>query len=121
MPDVDRMLACALVSLVTIVVPGPSVLFVISRGVSLGRRAALTTVLGDASGFSLQVVGVAFGLAAVVHRCVAVFGVLKLTGACYLVYLGIQTLRQRRQLTIGDGINGSVKSTRRVFRDGLVV
>ncbi len=43
----DRLLAFALTAFVLIVIPGPSVLFFISRGVALGRRAALATVLGN--------------------------------------------------------------------------
>ena len=41
---------------VLILIPGPSVLFVVSRGVALGRRAALATVAGNASGFALQLI-----------------------------------------------------------------
>ena len=50
MPDPGRLAAFGLLSFVIIVVPGPSVLFVISRGVVLGRRAALMTVLGNEAG-----------------------------------------------------------------------
>ena len=49
-PDPGRLAAFGLLSFLIIVVPGPSVLFVISRGVVLGRRAALMTVLGNEAG-----------------------------------------------------------------------
>jgi len=64
-----------------ILIPGPSVLFVVSRGVSLGRRAALATVAGNASGFALQLVLVSIGVGSLVARSDAVFTTLKLLGA----------------------------------------
>jgi threonine/homoserine/homoserine lactone efflux protein len=54
----------AAAAFVLIVIPGPSVLFVISRGVSLGRRAAVLTVLGNACGAAVQVMAVAAGVGA---------------------------------------------------------
>ena len=121
MPDAGRLAAFALVSFAIIVVPGPSVLFVISRGVALGRRAALTTVLGNEAGLLVQVVAVAFGLGAIVQRSVTVFTVLKLAGAGYLVYLGVQAVRHRRSLSTELAADVSQKSGSRIFRDGFVV
>ncbi|HWW52980.1 MAG TPA: LysE family translocator [Acidimicrobiales bacterium] len=121
MPDAGRLAAFALVSFAIIVVPGPSVLFVISRGVALGRRAALTTVLGNEAGLLVQVVAVALGLGAIVQRSVAVFTVLKLAGAAYLVYLGMQALRRRRSFSAQLAVEVGHKSARRIFRDGFVV
>ncbi|MEV1008026.1 LysE family translocator [Streptomyces sp. NPDC049881] len=94
----DRLLAFAALSFVLIIVPGPSVLFVIGRALAQGRRAALTTVLGNTVGAYLLVVAVALGLGAVVERSVVVFTVLKLVGAAYLVYLGVRAIRQRHAL-----------------------
>ncbi|MEZ5177441.1 MAG: LysE family transporter [Acidimicrobiales bacterium] len=70
MVDPHRLLALALTAFALIVVPGPSVLFVISRGLVHGRRAGLATVLGNASGLAVQVVAVALGLGAVVASSV---------------------------------------------------
>ena len=81
-----------------ILIPGPSVLFVVSRGVSLGRRAALATVAGNASGFALQLVLVSIGVGSLVARSDALFTTLKLRGAGYLVYLGVRNIRDRKQL-----------------------
>lgn len=69
---------------VLILIPGPSVLFVVSRGVALGRRAAPATVVGNASGFALQLALVSIGVGSLVARSDAVFTVLKLCGAAYL-------------------------------------
>ncbi|MBV8710604.1 MAG: hypothetical protein JOY56_02425, partial [Solirubrobacterales bacterium] len=57
---------------VLILIPGPSVLFVVSRGVALGRRAALATVAGNAGGLLLQGTLVTVGIGSVVARSDAV-------------------------------------------------
>ena len=107
---------------VLILIPGPSVLFVISRGVSLGRRAALATVVGNASGFALQLALVSIGLGAIVARSDAVFTTLKLVGAAYLVYLGVRNIRDRKQLAaIFGAAPVAPKRLRRIVREGFVV
>ncbi|MFI0807024.1 LysE family translocator [Streptomyces echinatus] len=94
----DRLAAFAALSLLLIVVPGPSVLFVIGRALAHGRRAALTTVVGNTLGAYLLVVAVALGIGSVVERSVLVFTALKLAGAAYLVYLGVKAWRRRGSL-----------------------
>lgn len=106
---------------VLIVVPGPSVVFVVGRGVALGRRAALATAVGNNAGVLIQVVLVAFGLGAVVARSIVVFSVLKFAGALYLIFLGVQTWRRRGELAVTDGQQRSPTSALRVARQGFVV
>lgn len=108
-------------SLVFVAIPGPSVLFTISRALTLGRRPALLTVVGNAAGVYLHVIAVAFGVGAIVQRSVAAFTALKTIGALYLVYLGIQAIRHRRALSQMLEVPTSVVSTRRVLLDGVVV
>jgi threonine/homoserine/homoserine lactone efflux protein len=119
--DLDRLLAFAVIALVIIAVPGPSVLFVVGRGVALGRRAALATVLGNEAGLSLQVVAVAFGLGTLVEQSVTVFTVLKFAGACYLVFLGVQAIRHRTALADALGVEVVGKRFRRIVAEGFVV
>ena len=88
----------ALASFLIIVVPGPSVLFVISRGVALGRRAALATVVGNTAGALVLAWFVAFGLGPIIITSIFVFTVVKLGGAAYLMFLGWHMWRTRRQL-----------------------
>jgi len=117
----DRALAFALVAFGIIVVPGPSVLFVISRGVVLGRRAALATAVGNNAGLWLQVVAVAVGLGTILSRSLAVFTIIKLGGAGYLIFLGIQAVRHRRTLAAALGAPAPHRRTRRILREGFVV
>lgn len=94
----DHVLAFALISFVLIIVPGPNVLFVISRSLMLGRPAGVGTAVGGQIGVYLQVAAVAFGIGALVERSVAVFTVIKLAGAAYLIFLGVQAWRHRGSL-----------------------
>lgn len=109
------------ITFVFIVVPGPSVLFVVSRGVALGRRAALATVWGNAAGMYLQVAAVAIGLGPLLERSALLFEAVKLAGAGYLVYLGVQAIRHRRRLA--EVVDQTVvpKTTRRILREGFLV
>ena len=105
-----------------IVIPGPSVLFVVSRGLALGRRAALTTVVGNCCGFAVQLVLVSFGLGAVIARSDTIFLVLKLCGAAYLVYLGITKIRHRNELAGMLGVDAlAPRSARTTIREGFTV
>jgi threonine/homoserine/homoserine lactone efflux protein len=121
MPDVDRLVTFAIVAIVFVLIPGPSVLFTVSRALTLGKRPALLTVVGNAAGVYLHVIAVALGVAAIVERSVVAFTVLKFAGAAYLVYLGVQAIRHRKSLP--GMLDASVKllSPRRVFADGFVV
>jgi threonine/homoserine/homoserine lactone efflux protein len=107
---------------VLILIPGPSVLFVVSRGVALGRRAALATVVGNAGGLALQLGLIAVGLGSIVARSDAVFTVLKLIGAAYLVFLGVRNIRHRRALAMAFGrVEAAPKTLRTILREGFFV
>ena len=105
MVPTSHLIAFALTSLVLIAVPGPSVLFTVSRALTVGRRAALITVAGNAIGQYLQVIAVAVGVGDLVERSVLAYTVIKLAGAAYLIQLGVQAIRHRRSLT--DAIGGA--------------
>ena len=106
MVDPHALTSFSVAAFVLIVVPGPSVLFVVSRGVALGRRAAIVTAIGNAVGIYMQVVAVALGVGAIIERSVVLLGAIRLLGAAYLVYLGVQAVRHRRALSsvldVGD-------------------
>ncbi|WP_216216450.1 LysE family translocator [Amycolatopsis aidingensis] len=123
MVSTSQVAAFAVLTFVMVVIPGPSVLFVVSRALAAGRRAALLTVVGNATGVYLQVIAVALGLGAVVERSATAFTVVKLVGAAYLVYLGVQAVRHRRALAdaVHTAVTASTARPLRVIRDGLVV
>lgn len=116
-----HVVAFALLSFVLIVVPGPNVLFVISRSLVLGRAAGVGTAVGGQLGVYTQVAAVALGVGVVVERSAAVFGVIRLAGAAYLVYLGVQAVRHRKSLAEALGVPVERKTLRRILRDGFLV
>jgi threonine/homoserine/homoserine lactone efflux protein len=117
----SNLAAFALAAAVLIAIPGPSVLFVISRGVVHGRRAAFATVLGNCAGVYVQVAAVALGIGVLVERSATVYTTVKLVGAGYLVWLGVRTFRKRRSLAEALGQPVAPKSGRRILREGFVV
>ena len=117
----DSLLAFAATAFALIVIPGPSVLFVISRGVALGRRAAVATVLGNAAGAYTQVVVVALGLGTLIERSATLFTAVKLVGAMYVVFLGVQAFRHRERLASVIDAATAPRGTRRILREGYVV
>lgn len=116
-----HLLAFAVASFVLIAVPGPSVLFAISRALVLGRRGALATVVGNGLGACTQAVAVALGLGTLVERSVVAFTIVKFAGAAYLGYLGVQAIRHRRSLAGALARTAPVVRTRRAAREGFVV
>lgn len=118
----DHLLPFLITVYVLILVPGPSVIFTISRGVALGRRAALATVLGNTSGLLCQLLLVVVGLGSILASSDVVFEVIKLIGAAYLILLGLRSIRERRELT---GVLASARVAPRplprIIREGFVV
>lgn len=120
MPTPEHFVTFLVATVVLVLVPGPTVVFVVSQAIAHGRRAALTSVAGNSLGVYLLVVAVAFGIGAVVSTSVALFTAIKLAGAAYLIFLGIKTFRERRMLVGGTGARPPSVGRRQFWR-GFVV
>ncbi len=116
-----HLLAFAAASLVVIVIPGPSVVFVIGRALAYGRRTALTTVCGNAAGNYVVAICVAVGIGVIVQRSAVVFAGLKLAGALYLMWLGLAAIRKRQSLVAAFGAPAEPRRDRSAVREGFVV
>jgi threonine/homoserine/homoserine lactone efflux protein len=100
----DHLLVFLVGSIVVTVVPGPDMALITRQVVTRGRRAAQTTILGNLSGLVVHATALALGLSALLVASATAFGVVKVAGAAYLVFLGLQSLRQARQTRAGtDG------------------
>lgn len=121
MPSHAAIATFLLGSLAFVLVPGPSVLFILGRALALGRRSALVTALGNGLGAVVLVAGVAFGLGELIERSAVALTVLKVVGAGYLVWLGVRTYRARGTLGVGSGSGSDSGSGRAHFREGFVV
>lgn len=123
MISVDQILAFGLAAFIIIVIPGPSVVFTVGRALAYGRGVALATVVGNTLGLVTIVVLVALGLGVIVQESILVFTVLKLGGAAYLVWLGFEAFRRRKEFLAHDGaeVLGSAMTWARAIRQGYVV
>ncbi|MET2010926.1 LysE family translocator [Microbacterium chocolatum] len=121
MVPLENLLAFTLAALVLIVIPGPSVLFTIGRALALGRIGGLLSVLGNALGL-LPIIGlVALGVGGIVARSAILFTAVKIVGALYLAYLGIQAIRHRNRAAGGADTTPAAGSAWRQLGAGFVV
>jgi threonine/homoserine/homoserine lactone efflux protein len=117
----NQVAAFAAAALVLIVIPGPGVLFVIGRALAHGRRTALLSVVGHAAGNWVVAICVALGVGTIVERSAAIFTAIRLAGAAYLVWLGIQAFRKRDSLARVLDSAAEPRGDVRAAREGLVV
>lgn len=111
MPSHTALLAFSLASFVLVVVPGPSVLFVIGRSLNFDRKHGLLCFLGNGLGALPLVATVALGVGAVVAESIVVFTSVKLLGAAYLTYLGVQAIRHRGAVLDSDRATGTTATS----------
>jgi threonine/homoserine/homoserine lactone efflux protein len=121
MVPVPNLLAFVLASVLLILLPGPSVLFVLGRSIALGKRGGLLSVLGNALGMLPAIAAVALGIGALVAQSVVVFTVVKIVGAAYLVFLGVQAIRHRNRAAEAAMAGALPRSHWRQLGEGFVV
>lgn len=116
-----NLLAFVLVAIPIILVPGPSVLFVIGRSLALGRTGGLLSVVGNAAGALVIAVAVAFGVGILIAQSAVLFMIVKIAGALYLIWLGIQAIRHRRDAATTATSAVAPRSTTRLLVEGFIV
>src|ERR1051326_2228615 len=118
MPAWSTILLFALAALGLLLIPGPSVLYIVTRSVSQGRRAGLASVGGIELAGLTHAAAAALGLSALLLTSALAFNIVKYVGAAYLIYLGVRTILSRddgKQTTIAP------QSLWRLFSQGFVV
>jgi threonine/homoserine/homoserine lactone efflux protein len=115
MPDILLFLAAS--ALLTIA-PGPDIIYVLTRGVSQGRKAGIAAALGFASGCVFHTVLAAVGIAALIRSSEVAFDAVRYAGAAYLVWIGIQALRHRSAFSI-EGANDA-KALATIYRQSVI-
>ncbi|CUR60660.1 Lysine exporter protein (LYSE/YGGA) [metagenome] len=122
MPTSSQWLAFLVASILFIQVPGPSLLFTIGRALTVGRRDALLSVVGNGLGVTAQVLAVAVGLGAVVAASATAYTVLKVCGAVYVVWLGISAIRHRTDARLAlENAQRLPEARGRALRTGMIV
>lgn len=121
MVTLHQLLGFSAMALAIIVIPGPTVLFVVGRALAHGRRTALTSVAGNTLGVLALTAAVSVGVGSVVERSAVVFTALKTVGAVYIVYLGVQAIRNRGALREAVAETGEARARGRELWQGFVV
>ncbi len=114
------LLLFALSAAALVAVPGPNLLYIMTRSIADGRRAGVASALGVETGTLVWIAAAAAGLAAVLASSELAFNVVKWAGVAYLVYLGVRTLRRPAPIPLG-GAEPLGASLRGAFLQGLIV
>lgn len=119
MPDLTTLALFAAATLALLLVPGPAVLYIVTRSVAQGRGAGMVSVLGIHLGSVVHVAAAALGVSALLAASATAFTLVKYLGAAYLVWLGVRKLMSRPDGAEAAG--APVVSRSRMFWEGFVV
>ena len=119
MPDASTFALFVAAALVLLVVPGPSVLYIVARSIEGGRTAGLVSVLGVQTGAILHIAFATLGLSAILASSAVAFSVVKWLGAAYLVWLGLRQIFGRDEGDEEVAVGPARLS--RVFSQGVLV
>ena len=117
----STLLAFIAAAFIMVVIPGPTVLFTIGRSIALGRLGGFLSIIGTAVGSIVLVLGVALGVGTVIAQSVVLFTVVKVLGAGYLIFLGIQAIRHRKDAAATIAQAGQARPGWRLLLEGFVV
>ena len=120
MPTVPTLLTFAIAATLLIIVPGPNVIYIITRGIDQGRRAAVASALGVEVGMLFHIGAAVLGLSALVASSELVFNIVKYAGAGYLIWMGVNNLRSKPTNLAVPEISRRA-SHRKLFAQGMVV
>jgi threonine/homoserine/homoserine lactone efflux protein len=119
MPEPGTFLVFALSALALVLIPGPNLIYIVTRGVDLGRRAAVASALGVETATLVHVAAAAAGVSALLASSATAFEVVRYAGAGYLAYLGVRTLLSGDAHATGDSPPRA--GLARVYAEGFVV
>lgn len=120
MPDYAVLAAFTLASAVLILTPGPDMTLFLAKTLGQGRDAGFAAMLGALSGVLVHTGLAAFGLSALLAGSPFGFGLLKIAGALYLLWLAVDALRHGSSLTL-DGSSSRTDAIGKVYLKGLVI
>jgi threonine/homoserine/homoserine lactone efflux protein len=119
MLDAARLPFFVAAALSLLLLPGPAVLYIVTRSIHQGRRAGIVSVLGIQLGTLFHVAAAALGLSAILMSSALAFSIVKYLGAAYLIFLGIRTLMTRPETAENPQVEAA--SLKRVFSQGVIV
>ncbi|HBD34866.1 MAG TPA: lysine transporter LysE, partial [Cupriavidus sp.] len=119
MTPLAELLAVAAITLLAVISPGPDFAMVTRNSYLFGRRTGLLCALGIALGVQVHVAYTMFGVSLLVRHAHGLLSIIKLAGAAYLIWIGIQTLRNRKALDV-DADGAPAVSGLAAFRMGFL-
>ena len=102
-----------------LIVPGPAVLYIVTRSIDQGRRAGIVSVLGISVGTMCHIFAAALGVSAILASSALAFDIVKYLGAAYLIYLGVRKLLSKEDELLLQDIQK--QRLARIFRQGVIV
>lgn len=106
-------------SIALVVAPGPDSLYVLTRSISGGQQAGISSALGTSTGIMVHTSAAVLGLSAILRSSALAYTVVKYAGAVYLLYLGIQTVRHEEEFDIQR--DGTDADTGESYRRGVMI
>lgn len=119
MPEPTTLLLFAGAALALLVVPGPSVIYIVTRGIHQGRAAAIVSVLGVTTATLVHTIFAAAGLSAILASSALAFSIVKYAGSAYLIFLAVRTWFDRSDERLD--LPRPVADLRRVYLEGFLV
>lgn len=117
--ETTTLLAFIGASMIVLLTPGPGVLYVVTRGAVQGRRAGIVSAAGLSAGAFVHVIAAVVGLSAILATSATAFTIVKLAGAAYLIWIGVQAILSRGGLARPDAV--APQPMRRLFLDGVII
>lgn len=122
MPDPARLALFTATAIVLVVTPGPTSVYIMTRGISQGRRAAVVSALGVETADLVHITAAALGLSALIASSALAFTTVRYVGAAYLLYLGVRVLADKGAPVHPEGVTGrAARTMAQVYRQGFVV
>ena len=118
MPDLSHFTFFVVAAIMLNAIPGPAVLYIVTRSIDQGRAAGLMSVLGVAVGSMVHVTAAALGLSALLLSSSIAFESVKYLGAAYLIFLGVQKFVKREDTS--ERIEREVPGTFQIFYQGVL-
>ncbi|MDQ3526163.1 MAG: LysE family translocator [Chloroflexota bacterium] len=120
MPTIPTLIAFAIAAIALVAIPGPNLIYIITRGIQQGRRAAVVSALGVEVGTLIHIVLATFGLSAIIASSPVLYDVVKYAGAGYLIWLGVSLIR-RKAGSAEERIEVCPAGMRTIFLHGLAI
>jgi threonine/homoserine/homoserine lactone efflux protein len=119
MPSLSTYAVFLATAMVLLAIPGPAVLYVVTRSIEMGRAGGVSSVAGITTGTVVHVTLATAGLSSLILASKAAFDAVKYVGAAYLVFLGVRRLLTRSEASVDE--QRAPRTRRRAYTQGIVV